>query len=158
MSIYIDHTAAFAQFWVRSFPGQQCPPLPTKLTDLSLTAQMTMRAEDPKLYQNLFSAKTSTLPADVAHRRNLGENNIADADALERCGLQYEADELRRRAQITDTQRLNQRIDESRQVQEMDCRRREQWQSMNLLERLAASPVSEESAARARAEWGIKGR
>ena len=91
MSIYIDHTAAFAQFWVRSFPGQQCPPLPTKLTDLSLTAQMTMQAEDPKLYQNLFSAKTSTLPADVAHRRNLGENNIADADALERCGLQYEA-------------------------------------------------------------------
>ena len=123
-----------------------------------MTAQMTMRAEDPKLFQNLFADSTSTLPADVAHCRTLGKNTIADSDALERCDMQYEADELRRRAQINETQRVNQRIDESRQVQEMDRRRREEWQSMNLLERLAASPVSEESAARARAEWGIKGR
>ena len=39
---------------------------------------------------------TSTFPADVADRRTLGENTIADADVLEFCGLQYEADELRR--------------------------------------------------------------
>ena len=120
-----------------------------------MTAQMTMRAEDPKLYQNLFAGKTSTLPADVAHRRNLGENTIADADALVRCGLQYEADELRRRAQTTETQLVNQCIDEIRQVREMDRRRREEWQSINLLEKLAASPVSEEAAARSRAEWGL---
>ena len=101
--------------------------------------------------------KNLNFPADVAHRRHLGENTIGDANALERCGLQYEADELRRRAQTTKTQRVNQNIYESRQVQEMDRRRREEWQSMNLLERLAASPVSEESAARPRAEWGIKG-
>ena len=63
-----------------------------------MTAQMTLREEDPKLFQNLFASNTSTLPADVAHRRTLGENTIADADALESCGLQHEADELRRRA------------------------------------------------------------
>ena len=75
----------------------------------------------------------------------------------EACGLQWEAEELRRRAQIAETQLVDQRIDESRQVQEMQRRKREQWQSMTLLERLAASPVSAESAARARAEWGITG-
>ena len=42
-----------------------------------MTAQMTMRAEDPKLYQNLFAGKISTLPAYVAHRLHLGENTIA---------------------------------------------------------------------------------
>ena len=89
-----------------------------------MKAQMTMRAEDPKLYQNLFAGKTSTLPADVAHRRHFGENTVADADALVRCGLQYEADELRRRAQTTETQLVNQRINESRQVQDINRRQR----------------------------------
>ena len=157
MSIHIDHTAAFANFWSRSFPGVPCPPVPKTEKDLNLTAKKVLKAEDPKLYQNLFAGNTSTLPADVLNRRNLGQNVPADADALAACGLQWEAEELRRRAQIAETQHMNQRIDESRQVQEMHRRRREQWQSMTLLVRLAASPVSAESAARARAEWGITG-
>ena len=30
MSIYIDHTGAFASFWNREFPGVPCPPVPKK--------------------------------------------------------------------------------------------------------------------------------
>ena len=157
MSIHIDHTAAYATFWANTFPGVPCPAVPKKLGDLNLTARMTMQTEDPALYQNLFAGDTSTLPADVRNRRNLGQNTPADADALEACGLQWEAEELRRRAQIAETQLVDQRIDESRQLQEIQRRKREQWQSMNLLERMAASPVSAECAARARAEWGITG-
>ena len=158
MSIHIDHTAAFAQFWVRTFPGVPCPPVPKKLSELNMTAQMTMRAEDPKLFQNLFAGNTSTLPADVAHRRTLGENTIADADALQAAGYQWEADELRRKADVAEMQRMNQRIDESRQVQQQDAQKREQWQSMGLLERLGHQPLSSVVIAANRRKWGIKGR
>ena len=158
MSIHIDHTAAFAQFWVRTFPGVPCPPVPKKLSELNMTAQMTMRAEDPKLFQNLFAGNTSTLPADVAHRRTLGENTIADADALERCGLQHEADELRRRANYAEAERMSQRIDESRQVQQQAAQRREEWQSMGILARMVHTPIDPAVAAANRRKWGIKGR
>ena len=157
MSIHIDHTAAFASFWNREFPGMPCPPVPKKETDLMMTARETLRISDPKLFQNMFAHTSASLPADVANRRNLGQNIPSDADALQAAGFQWQAEELRRRAQIAETQHMNQRIDESRQVQEMNRRRRQQWQSMNLLERMGASPVSAECAARERVEWGITG-
>ena len=55
-------------------------------------------------------------------------------------------------------QRMNQRIDESRQVQQQDAQKREQWQSMGLLERLGHQPLSPEVIAANRRKWGIKGR
>ena len=122
-----------------------------------MTARETLRISDPKLFRNMFAHTSASLPADVANRRNLGQNIPSDADALQAAGFQWQAEELRRRAQIAETQHMNQRIDESRQVQEMNRRRRQQWQSMNLLGRMGASPVSAECAARARAEWGITG-
>jgi len=157
MSIHIDHTAAFAQFWVRTFPGVPCPPVPKKLSELNMTAQMTMRAEDPKLFQNLFAGNTSTLPADVAHRRTLGENTIADADALERCGLQHEADELRRRANYAESERMSQRIDESRQVQQQAAQKAQEWASMGVLQRMGHEAMTPEKVAYYRRMYGVSG-
>ena len=156
MSIHIDHTGAFASFWNREFPGVPCPPVPKKESDLTMTARETLRISDPKLFQNMFATSTASLPADVANRRNLGQNIASDADALQAAGLR-EADELRRKAGIAEMQRMNERIDESRQVQQQAAQRREEWQSMGILERMGHQPLSPEVIARNRREWGITG-
>ena len=157
MSIHIDHTGAFASFWNREFPGVPCPPVPKKESDLTMTARETLRISDPKLFQNIFATSTFSLPADVANRRNLGQNIASDADALQAAGLQWEADELRRKAGIAEMQRMNERIDESRQVQQQAAQRREEWQSMGILERMGHQPLSPEVIARNRRNWGITG-
>ena len=122
-----------------------------------MTARETLRISDPKLFQNMFATSTASLPADVANRRNLGQNIPSDADALQAAGLQWEADELRRKADIAELQRMNQRIDESRQVQQQATQRREEWQSMGILERMGHQPLSPEVIARNRRNWGITG-
>ena len=157
MSMHIDHTGAFASFWNREFPGVPCPPVPKKESDLTMTARETLRISDPKLFQNMFATSTASLPADVANRRNLGQNIASDADALQAAGLQWEADELRRKAGIAEMQRMNERIDESRQVQQQAAQRREEWQSMGILERMGHQPLSPEVIARNRRNWGITG-
>ena len=157
MSMHIDHTGAFASFWNREFPGVPCPPVPKKESDLTMTARETLRISDPKLFQNMFATSTASLPADVANRRNLGQNIASDADALQAAGLQWEADELRRKAGIAEMQRMNERIDESRQVQQQAAQRREEWQSMGILERMGHQPLSPEVIARNRRNWEITG-
>ena len=106
----------------------------------------------------MFAHTSASLPADVANRRNLGQNIPSDADALQAAGLQWEADELRRKADIAERQRINERIDESRLLQQQDAQKREQWQSMGLLERLGHAPIDPAVAAANRRKWGIKGR
>ena len=123
-----------------------------------MTARETLRISDPKLFQNMFAHTMASLPADVANRRNLGQNIASDADALQAAGFQWEADELRRKADIAERQRINERIDESRLLQQQDAQKREQWQSMGLLERLGHAPIDPAVAAANRRKWGIKGR
>ena len=94
-----------------------------------MTARETLRISDPKLFQNMFAHTSASLPADVANRRNLGQNIPSDADALQAAGFQWEVDELRRKADIAERQRINERIDESRLLQQQDAQKREQWQS-----------------------------
>jgi len=50
------------------------------------------------------------------------------------------------------------RIDESRLLQQQDAQKREQWQSMGLLERLGHAPIDPAVTAANRRKWGIKGR
>ena len=150
-----DHTAAFAAFWTKNFAGLQCPPLPKKESDLNLTALLALRTEDPALFQNLFGQKTDSMPADTVARRNLGQCTLADADHLERAGLQWEAEEIRRKAEIEEQRAFAQRIDESRQVQAMDAQRLQEWQQMDLLERMAHQPIDPAVAAKNRSKWGI---
>ena len=157
MSIYIDHTAAFASFWNREFPGMPCPPVPKKESDLTMTARETLRISDPKLFQNMFAHTSASLPADVANRRNLGQNIASDADALQAAGFQWEADELRRKADIAEMQRMNERIDESRRVQQQAAQKQEQWASMSLLERMGHERMTPEKVAHYRRMYGVSG-
>ena len=64
-SIYQEQ---FANFWANSFPNKPCPPMPKKLDDLGMMAQMAMREEAPELFQNLYRSDYSAMPADVATR------------------------------------------------------------------------------------------
>ena len=157
MSIYIDHTAAFASFWNREFPGMSCPPVPKKESDLTMTARETLRISDPKLFQNMFAHTSASLPADVANRRNLGQNIASDADALQAAGFQWEADELRRKADLAEMQRMNERIDESRRVQQQAAQKQEQWASMSLLERMGHERMTPEKVAHYRRMYGVSG-
>ena len=157
MSIYIDHTGAFASFWNREFPGVPCPPVPKKESDLTMTAWETLRISDPKLFQNMFAHTSASLPADVANRRNLGQNIASDADALQAAGFQWEADELRRKADLAEMQRMNERIDESRRVQQQAAQKQEQWASMSLLERMGHERMTPEKVAHYRRMYGISG-
>ena len=106
----------------------------------------------------MFAHTSASLPADVANRRNLGKNIASDADALQAAGFQWEADELRRKADIAEMQRMNERIDESRLMQQQAAQRREEWQSMGILARMGHTPIDPAMAAANRRKWGIKGR
>ena len=122
-----------------------------------MTARKTLRISDPKLFQNMFAHTSASLPADEANRRNLGHNIASDADALQAAGFQWEADELRRKADIAELQRMNQRIDESRQVQAQAAERNRQWSEMGILERRGHEPLSPQQIQANRRRWGIKG-
>ena len=127
-------------------------------SDLTMTARETLRISDSYLFQNMFAHTSASLPADVANRRNLGQKIASDADALQAARLHLEADELRRKADISEMQRMNERIDQSRLLQHQAAQKREQWQSMGLLERLGHTPIDPAVAAANRRKWGIKGR
>ena len=45
-----DHTVDFANWWSRTFPGTQCPVLPKKPGDLSLSARMALEQDNPILF------------------------------------------------------------------------------------------------------------
>ena len=52
-----------------------------------MTARETPRISDPKLFQNMFPRTSAYLPADVAKRRNLGQNIPSDADTFHATGF-----------------------------------------------------------------------
>ena len=54
-------------------------------------------------------------------------------------------------------QRMNQCIDESRQVQAQAAERNRQWSEMGLLQRLGHEPLSQQQIQANCRKWGIKG-
>jgi hypothetical protein len=150
--------SAFARWWSTEFKGVMCPPCPKSPDDLSFTAQLHMRESNPALFQSLFSnggQGSAPMPADTVARRNLGQCIAADIPHLEAAGLQFEADQLKRKAEIEETRVMNQRIDESRQLQEMAAQRNREWQSKGFLERLGHEPLDPAVIAANKKRWGI---
>ena len=69
-----------------------CPPLPRQLSELTLTAQMAMKATHPQLYTALFAGKHEVrLPADVSVRLQSGQLQPGDAGALRSAGFEEQA-------------------------------------------------------------------
>ena len=105
----------------------------------------------------MFPHTSAFLPADAANSRNLGQNIPSDAYALQAAGVRWEADEIRRKADDAEMQRMNQRIDESRQVQQHAAQKREEWASMGLLQRMGHEPMTSEKVAHYRRLHGVSG-
>lgn len=150
--------AEFARWWATEFKGVMCPPCPTKASDLSFTAQLHLRESNATLFQNLFGnggSGSAPMPADTVARRNQGQCIPADIPFLEAAGLQREANDLKRLAELQETQAINQRIDESRQLQEMAAQRTREWQNKGFLERLGHEPLDPAVIAANKKRWGI---
>ena len=100
--------AEFARWWGTEFKGVMCPPCPTKASDLSFTAQMHLRESNATLFQNLFGnggSGSAPMPADTVARRNQGQCISCRYPLLEAAGLQREANDLKRVAELQETQR-----------------------------------------------------
>ena len=84
-----------------------------------------------------------------------GQVNPEDAGALRAAHMDaYAADADRQREAVIERSRQATRARE-KAIYEKQVQRSNEYRSMGLLGRMAASPVSERAAAQARAAWGI---
>lgn len=159
MTLCYDRTAPFANWWAKTFPGTPCPPLPTKESDLGLTALMALKTDNPKLAQLLFgNEQSSAMPADTVMRRQSGNLQENDIPHLRAAGLEWEAQELERRAELAQSQQLAAQALESRQRAQAEIEYHQQFADMSLLERLAhAGDLPNEVVIQNRQRWGVTG-
>ena len=151
-----DHTIDFANWWIRTFPGTQCPVLPKKPEELSLSARMAMESDNPILYQNLFGGTGSTnLPADTVMRRNSGQLQGSDVPHLRAAGLEYEAQQLEQQVQRQMDQRMADQALSSRENYQQAMARSKAWSESGILARMGHTPIDPAVAAANRRKWGI---
>lgn len=120
-----------------------------------MIVQLAIRDSNPFLWQNMFGGHGAPLPADVQQHLLTGQVYPEDAGVLRAAHMDaYAADADRQREAIIDRSRKATRAREKAQY-EAEVVRSEQFREGSLLERMAASPVSEKAAAQAHAAWGI---
>ena len=153
----IDNLQQFVTTYSRLFPGEPVPPMPQKPEDLSMTVTMAMRDANPVLWQNMFGGRGAPLPADVQQRLLTGQVYPEDAGALRAAHMDaYAAEADRQREAVIDRSRAATRAREKAQY-EAEVARFQQFREGSLLERMAASPLSEQAIKNAREAWGISG-
>ena len=150
-----DNLQEFVSTFKNLFPGVQVPPMPKKPGELGLSAEMAIRQNNPALWQNMFGGQGAPLPADIKQRLLNGQVFPEDASALRAAHMDaYAAEADQHRQTIIDRAREATRARE-KAIYEQQVQRSNEYRSMGLLGRMAASPVSERAAAQARAAWGI---
>ena len=152
----------FIELHSRAFPGVPIPPMPRHPGELGLSVQLALRDADAGWWQNQFGGRddngeAARLPADVEQRMLAGTPYPEDEGALRAANMDFYANAAAaQRQQIIDRAREATRAREKEQY-EAEVARFKHFREGSLLERLAASPVSAEAAAAARAEWGLSG-
>jgi hypothetical protein len=126
-------------------------PEPGKKMDLAY--EMAMKEVDPYLYQNLTSPKSSTLKADVRDRYERGVMWTQDLEEYQKKGFTGTARnieiEMNKAREMMEQQKLKEMTARN------DAREKAIREKPPGFQGLA--PLSPESIARARAEWGITG-
>ena len=120
-----------------------------------------MTAENPTLFQNLFSkggSGSAPMPADTVSRRNSGQLQGSDIPHLRAAGLEFEAKKLEQRVQQQMDQRMADKALSSSENYQQAMARSAQWSEMGILERMGHEPLSPQQIADNRRRWGIKGR
>ena len=127
--------------------------LPKKGDKIDLAYEIAMKELNPALYQNLMSPSPDDLPADVSKRFKQGLMWVEDLKAYEDCGFTGTAQNIRDAIAEAQTQKMIAETEAMKQRNEArDKAIREKPPGFKGL-----APLSPESIARARAEWGITG-
>ena len=146
----------FNQFWIDN-SSEEVPPMPKKASDMSITMQEKMRMTNPKLYQNLFKVDLDSgmLPADLEMRLRNNSLWVEDADRLRKYGWEFESQRIEQAKEQYKQEKMLKEIEESKQRQKVAEQKREAWQNMNLMERMAADPLTQDQILRNRQRYGV---
>ena len=147
---------SFNQFWIDN-SSEEVPPMPKKASDMSITMQEKMRMTNPKLYQNLFKVDLDSgmLPADLEMRLRNNSLWVEDADRLRKYGWEYESQRIEQAKEQYKQEKMLKEIEESKQCQKVAEQKREAWKNMNLMERMAAEPLTQDQILRNRKRYGV---
>ena len=147
---------SFNQFWIDN-SSEEVPPMPKKASDMSITMQEKMRMTNPKLYQNLFKVDLDSgmLPADLEMRLRNNALWVEDADRLRKYGWEFESQRIEQAREQYKQEKMLKEIEESKQRQKVAEQKREAWQNMNLMERMAAEPLTQDQILRNRQRYGV---
>jgi len=147
---------SFNQFWIDN-SSEEVPPMPKKASDMSITMQEKMRMTNPKLYQNLFKVDLDSgmLPADLEMRLRNNALWVEDADRLRKYGWEFESQRIEQAREQYKQEKMLKEIEESKQRQKVAEQKREAWQNMNLMERMAAEPLTQDQILRNRKRYGV---
>ena len=150
------HLETFNQFWIDN-SSAEVPPMPKKASDMSITMQEKMRMTNPKLYQNLFKVDLDSgmLPADLEMRLRNNALWVEDADRLRKYGWEFESQRIEQAKEQYKQEKMLKEIEESKQRQKVAEQKREAWQNMNLMERMAAEPLTQDQILRNRKRYGV---
>ena len=146
----------FNQFWIDN-SSEEVPPIPKRASDMSITMQEKMRMTNPKLYQNLFRTEVDSgmLPADLEMRLRNSALWVEDVDRLRKYGWEFEAQRIEKAKEEYENQKMLKEIEASKERQKVAEQKREQWNNMNLLERMAAEPLSQDQILQNRKRYGM---
>ena len=150
------HLDAFCQFWFDNF-NSPIPPLPQQPSDLSVTQLEQLRMYDGgKLYQNLFRVTDpKKLPADLARNISKGLVDFKHKDLYRQHGWEYQAQQIEKSEVEAQNILLEKEIEASKERQKIAEQKREQWNNMSLLERMAAEPLSQDQILQNRKRYGM---
>ena len=127
--------------------------VPTPGQKMGMTYEIAMKELDPHLYQNLTSPKSSSLKADVRDRYERGVMWTQDLEEYQKKGFTGTARnieiEMNKAREMMEQQKLKEMTARN------DARDKAIREKPPGFQGLA--PLSPESIARARAEWGITG-
>ena len=138
------HLDDFCQFWFDNF-NTPIPPLPQQPSDLTVTQLEQLRMYDGgKLYQNLFRVTDpKKLPADLARNISKGLVDFKHKDLYRQHGWEFQAQQIEKSEVEAQNILLEKEIEASKERQKIAEQKREQWNNMSLLERMAAEPLSQ---------------
>ena len=150
------HLDDFCQFWFDNF-NTPIPPLPQQPSDLTLTQLEQLRMYDGgKLYQNLFRVTDpKKLPADLARNISKGLVDFKHKDLYRQHGWEFQAQQIEKSEVEAQNILLEKEIEASKERQKVAEQKREQWNNMNLLERMAAEPLSQDQILQNRKRYGM---
>ena len=143
---YTDQYVAFCQ--KANLPINE---VPTPGTKMGMTYEIAMKELDPHLYQNLTAPKASSLKADVRSRYEKGIMCTSDLEEYWQKGItgvaKNIADEMDRARELMEQKNLQEMTERNNKREEAIRNKKPGFGSL--------PPLSPESIARARAEWGI---